>query len=156
MRDSITMDSNPEGINQYTGGGAKSKEIMGKVGKTEKGSITERVPDEKNPKYALQTHPTATLAESARGERDLNQHAKVELANRGLDKNGKWVGFEAAAKEHGVTSNAKHDPVNEHFQTMHKDVLTAAARGNINLNTLAKQELNNRGLDNHGKWVGFK
>ena len=35
-------------------------------------------------------------------------------------------------------------------------VLTAVARGELDLNTVARQELANRGLDQHGKWVGFE
>lgn len=41
------------------------------------------------------------------------------------------------------------------FQTVEADVLAAAARGEIDLNALAKQELANRGLNHAGKWVGF-
>lgn len=51
-------------------------------------------------KSMLQTFPTAVLAAAARGEIDLNALAKGELANRGVDTNGKWVGFRAANKLH--------------------------------------------------------
>lgn len=46
----------------------------------------------------IQTIPTAVLAAAARGEIDLNHLAKLELACRGLDLNGKWIGFEQAGK----------------------------------------------------------
>lgn len=45
---------------------------------------------------------TKVLAASARGELDLNQLAREELAARGQDKNGTWVGFEQAAEIHNV------------------------------------------------------
>lgn len=43
---------------------------------------------------------TSILAAVSRGELDLNLLAREELANRGLDKHGEWVGFEAAARIH--------------------------------------------------------
>lgn len=39
---------------------------------------------------------TSLLAAAARGEIDFNALAREELASRGLDLQGKWVGFEAA------------------------------------------------------------
>jgi hypothetical protein len=39
---------------------------------------------------------TAVLARIARGEVDLNALARRELANRGCDDTGRWVGFAAA------------------------------------------------------------
>lgn len=50
------------------------------------------------------------------------------------------------------------DEMNPRFalQGMHKDILIAAARGDIDLNALARIELANRGLGMSGHWVGFK
>ncbi len=48
----------------------------------------------------MQTALTAVLAAAARGELDLNKLAREELAARGLDKQGNWVGFEKAAEIH--------------------------------------------------------
>jgi hypothetical protein len=39
---------------------------------------------------------TAVLAAAAQGRLDLNAWARAELANRGLDRHGRWVGFAAA------------------------------------------------------------
>lgn len=50
----------------------------------------------------IQTAMTQVLAAAARGELDLNLLAREELAARGLDKNGVWVGFDQAAKIHDV------------------------------------------------------
>ena len=50
----------------------------------------------------LQTAGTDLLVRSARGQLDLNLLARCELANRGLDAAGKWVGFKQAEKLHGV------------------------------------------------------
>jgi hypothetical protein len=49
----------------------------------------------------IQTAATVLLAAVARGELDLNQLARVELASRGLDRDGVWVGFEQARVIHG-------------------------------------------------------
>lgn len=46
----------------------------------------------------IQLADTKVLAAAARGEIDINKLARDELANRGLDAQGKWVGFKAAAE----------------------------------------------------------
>ena len=46
----------------------------------------------------IQLADARILAAVARGELDLNAVARRELANRGLDHRGKWVGFEKAAQ----------------------------------------------------------
>ena len=50
----------------------------------------------------IQIALTKVLASAARGEIDLNRLAREELASRGLDKDGQWVGFDRAAKIHNV------------------------------------------------------
>lgn len=47
----------------------------------------------------LQIADTKTLAAVARGEVDLNLIAREELASRGMDQNGNWVGFDKARKQ---------------------------------------------------------
>ena len=49
--------------------------------------------DEDIPIYAIQPFTTAMLVKIVRGDVDMRKLAKKELANRGLDLNGKWVGF---------------------------------------------------------------
>jgi hypothetical protein len=44
----------------------------------------------------MQLADTAVLARVARGEIDLNALARRELAHRGCDDTGRWVGFAAA------------------------------------------------------------
>jgi hypothetical protein len=46
----------------------------------------------------LQTLPTHVLLAALRGEVDLNELAKQQLVNRGLDSAGKWVGFAESAR----------------------------------------------------------
>ena len=43
----------------------------------------------------IQLADTAVLAAIARGEIDLNRIAREELASRGIDHFGKWIGFAA-------------------------------------------------------------
>ena len=50
----------------------------------------------------LQLAHIKLLAAAVRGEIDLNHLAKMELANRGMDANGNWVGFAKAAEIHGL------------------------------------------------------
>lgn len=44
----------------------------------------------------LQTIPGALLAAVAQGRVDMNKLAADELASRGLNEQGKWVGFDTA------------------------------------------------------------
>ena len=50
----------------------------------------------------IQTALTKVLAAVARGEFDLNRLAKEELAARGLDDKGVWIGFDRAKQFHNV------------------------------------------------------
>ena len=50
----------------------------------------------------IQTALNKVLAAAARGELDLNLLAREELASRGLDQQGVWVGFERARQIHQV------------------------------------------------------
>ena len=58
--------------------------------------------DDKNPAFMFQGTAAELLCKITSGEIDPVQLAKKELANRGLDASGKWVGFDNAAKIHGV------------------------------------------------------
>lgn len=46
----------------------------------------------------------AVLSAIVKGELDPVLAAKRELANRGFDADGKWVGFKAAKEIHGLTA----------------------------------------------------
>jgi len=46
----------------------------------------------------IQSATLRVLVAAARGELDLNLLAREELAARGLDENGVWVGFERARR----------------------------------------------------------
>jgi hypothetical protein len=50
----------------------------------------------------IQIALTKVLAAAARGELDLNRLAREELAARGLDDKGEWVGFDLAKQIHSV------------------------------------------------------
>ena len=54
--------------------------------------------DDKNPKYIFQMTDTALLLNIAKDEIDPVKLAKDELANRGLDSQGKWIGFDRAKR----------------------------------------------------------
>lgn len=45
---------------------------------------------------SIQTLPIKLIIAAANGKIDLNQMAREELANRGLDLSGKWIGFDQA------------------------------------------------------------
>ena len=50
----------------------------------------------------IQIAAIKVLAAVARGELHLNRLAKEELAARGLNDQGNWIGFDAAKKHHNV------------------------------------------------------
>jgi len=58
--------------------------------------------DEQNPEALFCLTWNDLLCKIVSGEVDPVQLAKKELANRGLDASGKWVGFDNAAKIHGT------------------------------------------------------
>lgn len=49
--------------------------------------------DDLNPAYIFQGKATELLVKAANGEINLQELVLKELENRGLDTNGKWVGF---------------------------------------------------------------
>jgi len=58
--------------------------------------------DELNPRYLFCVTPTMLLIEILKGEFDLNYLIRKELADRGVDKDGKWIGFDKAEKLYRV------------------------------------------------------
>jgi len=56
------------------------------------------IPDERNPDHIFSLTDTTLLLNAVNGTIDLLQLAKNELAARGLNDTGTWVGFEAAKK----------------------------------------------------------
>ena len=62
----------------------------------------ENLPDELNPEYIFSLTATDLLVDAVNKKIDLDYYARKQLANRGLDKKGKWVGFEKAKQIHKV------------------------------------------------------
>lgn len=60
------------------------------------------VNDDSNPLYMFSMTPTCLLAAVLDGRVDIVAHVRREMAARGLDENGIWVGFDKAAKAHGL------------------------------------------------------
>ncbi len=58
--------------------------------------------DELDPRYIFNLTFTQLLVEALSGEFDLKYLASRQLANRGLDKEGKWIGFDRAKEVHGI------------------------------------------------------
>lgn len=58
--------------------------------------------DDINPRYIFSTTATALLVEALRGDFDLKQLIRRELANRGQNAEGNWVGFDKAAQIHKI------------------------------------------------------
>ena len=58
--------------------------------------------DDINPRFIFSTTSTALLLEALRGDFDLKQLVRRELANRGLNSEGNWVGFDKAAQIHKI------------------------------------------------------
>src|SRR3989304_8422135 len=58
--------------------------------------------DDDNPAFLFQGVPTKSLAMIVKGEINAAWLAGKELANRGPDKDGLWVGFDKAEEIHGT------------------------------------------------------
>jgi hypothetical protein len=58
--------------------------------------------DDINPRFIFSLTATVILAEALRGDFDLKQLIRRELANRGLNAEGNWVGFDKAAQVHKI------------------------------------------------------
>ena len=58
--------------------------------------------DDQNPNYIFSCIDSLLLSEALKGEFDLFLMLRKELANRGLDRDGKWVGFPKAKEIHKV------------------------------------------------------
>lgn len=58
--------------------------------------------DDDNPAFLFQGVPTKLLAMIVKGEINAAWLAGKEMANRGMDKDGLWVGFDKAEEIHGT------------------------------------------------------
>ncbi|MBA3707126.1 MAG: hypothetical protein H0W84_14850, partial [Bacteroidetes bacterium] len=82
------------------------QEIGGELTKTGKERLMtkdyENRADDINPRFIFSLTATALLVEALRGDFDIKQLVRRELANRGLNAEGNWVGFDQAAKIHKI------------------------------------------------------
>jgi hypothetical protein len=60
------------------------------------------LPDALNPRFIFSLTRSELLVDAIKGRLDLDRLARRELANRGLDASGKWVGFAEARRCHGL------------------------------------------------------
>lgn len=58
--------------------------------------------DDINPRYIFSLTATALLVEALRGDFDLKRLIRQELAKRGQDNKGNWVGFDKAVQIHKI------------------------------------------------------
>jgi hypothetical protein len=131
----------------------------------------DKLHDDENPKHALSGFSSKNLSKVAKGDADLNDYAHKELAGRGMDSDGNWIGFDKAAEHHkeaigkiashkapgafnGYKNNEEEDG-RDTLGMLHTKVLSAAAKGHLDLNKRAKDTLAGRGHDSNGDWVGF-
>jgi hypothetical protein len=55
--------------------------------------------DDNNPLFTFSTMSTELLTAFAKGKYDLDFYLRSEIAKRGLNINGQWIGFANAKKE---------------------------------------------------------
>jgi len=58
--------------------------------------------DALDPRFIFNSTANQLLTEALNGEFDINYLVRRELANRGLDEEGNWIGFDQAKKHHGI------------------------------------------------------
>jgi hypothetical protein len=56
--------------------------------------LNTHLPDDKNPQFLFSTTHTSLLIEIVKGSINAEKLALKELEKRGLNKNGRWVGFD--------------------------------------------------------------
>jgi hypothetical protein len=82
------------------------QEIGGELTQTGKDRLMskdyENRADDINPRFIFSTTATALLVEALKGDFDIKQLIRRELANRGLNAEGNWVGFDKAAQIHKI------------------------------------------------------
>lgn len=61
---------------------------------------TGEIADNLNPIFILSLTASELLSKIAKGEINAQELAKLELENRGLDIDGKWVGFNPKPRVH--------------------------------------------------------
>ena len=64
--------------------------------------MSDIIPDDLNPKFLFNGTKTELLVRVVKGEIDLMKLVREQLAQRGVDENGLWVGFPEAKKIHNV------------------------------------------------------
>lgn len=99
--DTIVREEIPPEIWQAMGG-ELTKTGKEKLAKKFNPSHYDNREDDLNPQFIFSTTPSQLLSEALKGEFDINYLIGKELANRGQDKNGKWVGFDKAKEIHQV------------------------------------------------------
>ena len=92
----------------------------------------------------LQIAKTSLLLLMATGQADATQMARNELANRGLDAKGEWIGFPAAAKLWEAPATKKAPGPDEATIDAGLEVL---AQVHMNIETLAERRMD--ALDFH-------
>lgn len=122
----------------------------------------DQLPDDENPKHSLSGFDSKSLGKLATMKPEhAKAHAHQELANRGLDAEGNWQGFDKAKALHAPSIPGDFQPVHgndpdkNHFQGVKTKVLQAAAKGHLDLRQRARAELAGRGHDTQGSYVGF-
>ena len=58
--------------------------------------------DELDPRYIFNMTATQLLTEALKGEFDITYLIRKQLAGRGLDNEGKWIGFDKAKELHKI------------------------------------------------------
>lgn len=58
--------------------------------------------DELDPRFIFNGTYTQLLTEALKGDFDVNYLIRRELANRGFDGEGKWIGFKQAKELHKI------------------------------------------------------
>lgn len=117
-----------------------------------------KLDDDDNPTYAMRGLESTHLGHISTGKVDAKRLAHEELASRGQDSDGKWVGFDKAEEHHAALKgksrpHPSNDRVAEHLQSVGSDILSSVAKGHIDMKKRADAELANRNHDLKGNWI---
>jgi hypothetical protein len=72
------------------------------IEKLNQAAMTGEISDDNNPLFAFSTMSTELLTAFAKSKYDIDYFLRNELAQRGLNINGQWIGFKNAKLEHKI------------------------------------------------------
>ena len=117
LRDSITMDSNPEGVNQYSGGGGSGRP-NGAIGRVSPGARTDiemkKIKEGRRALAKTDTKKADEASERARGTNTVEHHTKAGQLHGNAARTNALAGNHGQAAHHEERARYHESAVASH------------------------------------------